>query len=444
MKRFIHFEYDDKDFKPINDYKKHQVLSLDIALKPVLSYVDQLEHYMEKAKRCCHYSSTYGLTEDESAAIYLYTDDWGDQSLHNVLNRTLQTRNKIQLEPWLDFLKLFYTALEKLPNVKETLWRGLPIDISKKLEEDDELILCCVTSCSLSIDIMGCFLENNPILCSIESFNGKDIRDYTPNTDIDHRETRSTASTNAMNDESSPKKKKSNEDEIKVVTTFFNGDQYKLKYRNGKKQNYAKYYKVNGEKVEGKDADDKATGEGICTDLNGSRYIGAFKHGNRHGHGILDDTNGMVQAGLWANDEVTDQDLKIISNGHFYEWKNDKGEQRQYSVYDDKNGNKYIGNIVDGKAQGLGIRIWSDNNRYEGNFDDDKKHGYGIYYYTDRDIYKGQWANDEINGEGKLTWASGTYYQGEFVDGKRHGQGTLIFADGQRQDGKWKKDQYVS
>ncbi|CAF4949461.1 unnamed protein product [Rotaria sp. Silwood1] len=503
MDRFIRFEYSDKDFKLIDDYKNRQVVSLDLALKPVLSSVNNLEYYIKKAKENCHYPSKHNLSKDESAAVYLYTDDCGDQSLHNVLNQTLQTKDKKKLKPWFNFLQLFNTALEKLPNVKQTIWRGLPIDTVEKLEENDELVLCCVTSSSLSIDIMKYFLTNNPILCSIEPLNGKDIHDYTSttsdqevlllpgtclrvkskeqnnkrdkviicfeeisqvdedksigndvemvdnsqltnkqDTDIDHQQTKPTALTNEMNYESSSKKKKSNENETKAVITFVNGHRYKLKYRNGMKQDYGKYYNVDGKKFEGEDAEDKATGEGICTYPNGSRYIGTFKRGNRNGHGILYNTDGTVQAGIWANDEPNNLDLKTISNSHLYKWKNGNGEERHYYVYDDNNGNKYIGNIVDGKAQGLGIRIWSDNSRYEGNFKDNKKHGYGIYYYTDRDIYKGQWANDEINGEGKLTWSSGTHYQGKFVDGKRHGEGTLIFADGQKQVGKWEKDKF--
>jgi len=49
MNRFIQFEYTDKEFAVIDDYKNQPDSSLDWALKPVSFYVDQLDHYIRKA-----------------------------------------------------------------------------------------------------------------------------------------------------------------------------------------------------------------------------------------------------------------------------------------------------------------------------------------------------------------------------------------------------------
>jgi hypothetical protein len=180
MNRFIQFECIDKDFAAIADLKNQPDSSLDSALKSVSSYVDQMDHYVKKAKKYRHFPSEHDLTEDESVAIYLYANDWGDQSLHRVLNQILQSDDRTKVTPWLGFLKIFNTALKKLPNVKDTIWRGLPIDTAVKLKENEQLILCSVTSCSLSADVIKCCLNSSSVLCSIDPLCGKDVCRYTP------------------------------------------------------------------------------------------------------------------------------------------------------------------------------------------------------------------------------------------------------------------------
>jgi hypothetical protein len=58
-----------------------------------------------------------GLTQDESASIYLYTMEWNEteNSLYVVLNQTLCSADKSKLQPWLKYVKLFFTAFFKLP-----------------------------------------------------------------------------------------------------------------------------------------------------------------------------------------------------------------------------------------------------------------------------------------------------------------------------------------
>jgi len=180
MNKFILFKYNEKAFPPIDDYKIDGILSLDTALEPVLCSVDQLDYYIERAKKFRHYPSEHDLTEDESAAVYLYTNDWGDQSLHRVLNQALQSDDRRILTPWLGFLKLFNNALEKLPTVKDTIWRGLSNNIAKQLKENDEVVCWGVTSCSTSADIICNILDQNSVLCSIKPLNGKYIHGYTP------------------------------------------------------------------------------------------------------------------------------------------------------------------------------------------------------------------------------------------------------------------------
>jgi hypothetical protein len=74
-----------------------------------------------------------GLSQDESAAICLYTMDSksNDQSLSASLNRALRSKDRSELIPYFFYLKLFLTALCKLKSEKTTIWRGVKADLSE-------------------------------------------------------------------------------------------------------------------------------------------------------------------------------------------------------------------------------------------------------------------------------------------------------------------------
>jgi hypothetical protein len=179
MARFVQFEYNDKPFPTIDESTSDGILSLETALEPALSLVDQLDDHIKRAKQLCHLSSDHDLTEDQSAALYLYTDNYSRHSLPEVLNQALQSGDQAVIEPWLGFLKLFKNALNKLPTVKKTIWRGLPMDIFEKLKKNEELVCWSITSCSMSSNIIKHFLTDDSVFCSIESLDGKDVRGYT-------------------------------------------------------------------------------------------------------------------------------------------------------------------------------------------------------------------------------------------------------------------------
>jgi hypothetical protein len=66
------------------------------------------------------YNATYGLTEDESAAITIYTAN----SVYPSVNRALRTESLEEIRPWLAYLKLFHTGSIKLSTKKRTFCRG--------------------------------------------------------------------------------------------------------------------------------------------------------------------------------------------------------------------------------------------------------------------------------------------------------------------------------
>lgn len=106
-------------------------------LLPLNSAIENLENIIPKIKRntwlALQQSSnpTDGLTSDESASIYLYTMEWrlNYESLSMKLNDALRATDRGQLTPYLPYLKLVLSALEKLKNINAIIWRGVKADL---------------------------------------------------------------------------------------------------------------------------------------------------------------------------------------------------------------------------------------------------------------------------------------------------------------------------
>jgi hypothetical protein len=181
MSRFLDFEVGDKELTPLGGYWQQSLVPLEIALKPILSRIDQLDRSIKEAKKRCHYPSEHNLTREESAAVYLYTMEGGDNSFYHILNEALRTECRPALKPWFGFLKLFDTALNKLPNVQKCVWRGVQGDISHKFKENQLLTWWSVSSCSTALKVVQDFLgtDTKSTLIMIEAKNAKDISGYT-------------------------------------------------------------------------------------------------------------------------------------------------------------------------------------------------------------------------------------------------------------------------
>jgi len=119
--RFIENTCDEPEanLMPLEDYQHSALVSLELATESIKSFFRNLPHDVRIAKNASKKPADK-LTSDESAAIHLYTMEWQvhDNSLYAVLNRTLRLADRRKLQPWFRYLKLFLTALFKLPYVK--------------------------------------------------------------------------------------------------------------------------------------------------------------------------------------------------------------------------------------------------------------------------------------------------------------------------------------
>ncbi|CAF1690120.1 unnamed protein product, partial [Adineta ricciae] len=106
-----------------------------------------------------------------------------DNSLYAVLNRSLRLADRRKLQPWFRYLKLFLTALFKLPPTKQVLWRGIPEDLSALYPKGKQLAWWGVSSCSSSISVLQspqyAGTSGARTMFSIESNRGKLIREHS-------------------------------------------------------------------------------------------------------------------------------------------------------------------------------------------------------------------------------------------------------------------------
>jgi len=98
----------------------------------------------------------HGLTVEEIAAINLYTQGWipPENSLYAILNARLRDRDRAQVKPFFLYLRLFLSALDKLPKLTVPLYRGVKKDLSKDYKQGRIIYWWGFSSCTTSMTIL--------------------------------------------------------------------------------------------------------------------------------------------------------------------------------------------------------------------------------------------------------------------------------------------------
>jgi len=180
MNRFIDTDCSFERFTPIYSFYAEELDSLENALQPIEFHIKQLPYFIKTAKKHCYYPNEHGLSRDQSAAIYIFTMEWGETSLNRLLNQALRSKNRDAVKIWFPYMKLFVTALDLLPTVEDTVWKLVPLDIAEKLTPHQTFTCWSFSSCTTSIDVCERFLNDkkNLGLFAIEITNGKKISQY--------------------------------------------------------------------------------------------------------------------------------------------------------------------------------------------------------------------------------------------------------------------------
>ena len=168
---------------PIIGYAEEPLLPLKQACAPLVNIVYDILAYVSVALENTPPEPADGLTRDESASIRLYTMEWGDQheSLYSILNCILRRSDRQDLQPWFKYLKLFLTALVKIPCApSQAVWRGVRKNISDAFPPGKEVTWWSFSSCTKNLTVLQDNLylgdEGGRTLFSIELFNGRIIR----------------------------------------------------------------------------------------------------------------------------------------------------------------------------------------------------------------------------------------------------------------------------
>jgi hypothetical protein len=181
LSRFIDAgEEPTKTLTPIKGYEKKKLVSLEKAVSEIEPPIDDLDTMVWAAKRNSE-DAPDGLTSDESASIHLYTMEWpeADQSIYYVLNQKLRSEKRNELISWHSYLKLFFTALYKLPSLKTIIWRGIRGNVSHLYQKD--YIWWGVSSCTETMEVMEKFIGRSGVrtVFMIECINGKAIKSHS-------------------------------------------------------------------------------------------------------------------------------------------------------------------------------------------------------------------------------------------------------------------------
>ena len=170
---------------PIEGYARVPLMLLEAAVQPLIPLVHDVQQRVSMVKQCCVRPSD-GLTSDESAAIMLYTAEWQpyDHSLYCILNATLRTEDRHQLQPWFPYIKLLLTALSRLPPMSnQTVYRGIRLDLSHLYPLGKTFVWWGFSSCTSRINVLKeeHFFGKRKArtLFAIESTSGRDIHRHS-------------------------------------------------------------------------------------------------------------------------------------------------------------------------------------------------------------------------------------------------------------------------
>ena len=170
---------------PIEGYENEPLVSIEEATAPLIGVVRDIGRRTWIAKEKCQKPPAHGLTIDESTSILLYTMEAPSDAvcLYRVLNTTLRAEDRGKLKPWFLYLRLFLTALSRLPTIRGTVYRGVKDNLSNRYPENKTHIWWGFSSCTLSIKVLQCekFLgqTNARTMFAIDCHSAKDIREHS-------------------------------------------------------------------------------------------------------------------------------------------------------------------------------------------------------------------------------------------------------------------------
>lgn len=173
----------DNSQSPIQGYESAPIVDLETAVKSLKDIVPDVGHMVLNVKYNCATKKTY-LSVDEHAAISLYTQPWNaEKSFYLFLNRALRDGNRDHLAHFFPYLKLFVTALGKIPIERRHVYRGVRQNIAGEYHRDHAYYWWAFNSCTTSVDVLQeeLFLgkDGTRTMFDIECHSGRHITEFS-------------------------------------------------------------------------------------------------------------------------------------------------------------------------------------------------------------------------------------------------------------------------
>jgi hypothetical protein len=135
------------------------LLTFGTATAPVAKILAGLDGYVKRAlefgKQKTGTAGAYGMTADEIAALYLYTCE---SAFYRQINATLRHPDRTHLSPYSAYLRLFFSAVSRLPNQRASLWRGVALDLRAQYPLGRTVTWWGVSSCTSKFAVAKAFL----------------------------------------------------------------------------------------------------------------------------------------------------------------------------------------------------------------------------------------------------------------------------------------------
>jgi hypothetical protein len=126
------------------------------------------------------WDNPFKLTQDEIAAINLYTQ----QLVYLLLNSVLRERDRTKVTPFFPFLRLLMSGMDKLPSHEGILYRGVKLKLEAKCYQTKKKFIwwsfsSCTTSGEALQNPMFLGAQGERTLFAIDCTEGKDIQRFS-------------------------------------------------------------------------------------------------------------------------------------------------------------------------------------------------------------------------------------------------------------------------
>jgi uracil DNA glycosylase len=168
------------------------------AVGPVVKLLKGLDAYVKRsyefAEKKAATRAAGELTRDEIAALYLYTCE---SAFYRRMNATLRDAHRDHLRPYYGYLRLFLSAVSRLKGTRESLWRGVALDLRPQYPRGGTVTWWGVSSCTSKLSVAQGFLgwrgrrtlfEVTPLravsIRNFSAFTGEEEYILTPGTQL--------------------------------------------------------------------------------------------------------------------------------------------------------------------------------------------------------------------------------------------------------------------